>query len=421
MSAATANSPASRPAESLVDSAPSASTSIERTTLRIVWAISAAHMLNDVSQSLLPALYPLLKETLKLSFGDVGLITFTFQVIGSLLQPVIGLYTDRRPKPYALVAGMAAMLMGLVTLSQATGLNAILVAAAFIGVGSAVFHPEASRMAHMAAGRRHGLSQALFQVGGNFGTSLGPLLAAWFVVPNGQKSIAWFALAPLAGMVVLTRVGTWYTGKLRDRLAVGRPANVVAGPARPSRQVAFSIAILVALVISKYVYLVSFTNYYTFYLIDKFHVSVAQSQTYLFVFLFAIAAGTVAGGPIGDRFGRKLVIWGSILGVAPFSLVLPHVNLLWTVILSSCAGVILASAFSAILVYAQELIPGRVGAIAGLFFGFAFGVSGIASATLGNLADRTSIEYVFNVCAYLPLIGLLAAFLPSSKPRPQPT
>jgi FSR family fosmidomycin resistance protein-like MFS transporter len=403
-------------AESLAESlAPLGETTqtVERTTLRIVWAISAAHMLNDIGQSLLPALYPLLKDNLRLSFSDVGLITFTFQIVGSLLQPVIGAYTDRRPKPYSLVAGMAAMLVGLVTLSQAASLPPILVAAAFIGLGSAVFHPEASRMAHMAAGRRHGLSQALFQVGGNFGTSLGPLFAAWIVVPRGQQSIAWFALAPLAGMIVLARVGSWYAGKVRQRLASGRPAHVVAGPARPSRQVAFSIAILVALVISKYVYLVSFTNYYTFYLIEKFSVSVARSQTYLFVFLLAIAAGTVAGGPVGDRFGRKIVIWVSILGVAPFSLALPHMNLAGTIVLSACAGFILASAFSAILVYAQELIPGRVGMIAGLFFGFAFGVSGIASATLGNLADRTSIEFVFQICAYLPLIGLLAAFLPN--------
>jgi MFS transporter, FSR family, fosmidomycin resistance protein len=412
MSAPIAPSPAI-----ILDVTTSPEDSVEHTALRVVWAISAAHMLNDIAQSLLPALYPLLKDNLRLSFADIGLITFTFQVIASLLQPFIGLYTDKRPQPFALVGGMAAMLIGLLALSQAGSLKAILVASAFIGVGSSVFHPEASRLAHMAAGRRHGLSQALFQVGGNFGSSLGPLLAAWIVVPRGQQSLAWFALVPLAGMVVLTRVGVWYRDKLRDRFAIGRPAHVVAGPARPSRRVALSVAILVALVISKYFYLVSFTNYYTFYLIHKFGVSIPQSQTYLFVFLAAIAAGTVAGGPIGDRFGRKIVIWGSILGVAPFSLALPHVNLAWTVILSACAGAILASAFSAILVYAQELIPGRVGTVAGLFFGFAFGVSGIASALLGHMADRQGIEAVFQFCAYLPLIGLLAALLPNANRR----
>lgn len=389
--------------------------SIERTTIRVVWAVSAAHMINDVSQSLLPSLYPLLKQNVGLSFADIGLITFTFQFIGSLLQPLIGAYTDRRPKPYSLVAGMASMVIGLGVLSQATSLSTILVSAVFIGLGSAVFHPEASRMAHIAAGRRHGLSQALFQVGGNFGTALGPLFAAMVVVPNGQRAVALFALAPMAGMIVLARVGAWYNEKLRQRLASGRPAHVIAGPAHPKSLIVVSIAILIALVFSKYVYLVSFTNYYTFYLMEKFHVSVSTSQTYLFIYLAAIAAGTIAGGPIGDRFGRKIVIWGSILGVAPFALAIPHVSLGWVVALSACAGFILASAFSAILVYAQELIPGRVGTIAGLFFGFAFGISGIASALLGKLADYQGIEYVFHLCAYLPLIGLLAAFLPNVK------
>jgi MFS transporter, FSR family, fosmidomycin resistance protein len=407
------SSPAS--ASALDAGSQSAGDSVERTTIRVVWAVSAAHMINDVSQSLLPSLYPLLKQNVGLSFADIGLITFTFQFLGSLLQPLIGAYTDRRPKPYSLVVGMASMVVGLGVLSQADTLQMILVSAVFIGLGSAVFHPEASRMAHMAAGRRHGLSQALFQVGGNFGTALGPLFAALVVVPHGQHMLGWFALAPLAGMIVLARVGAWYHEKLRQRLASGRPAHVIAGPTRPKGQVVFSIAILIALVFSKYAYLVSFTNYYTFYLIEKFHVSVSASQTYLFVYLAAIAAGTIAGGPIGDRFGRKIVIWGSILGVAPFALAIPHVSLGWVVALSACAGFILASAFSAILVYAQELIPGRVGTIAGLFFGFAFGISGIASALLGKLADYQGIEYVFDLCAYLPLIGLLAAFLPNVK------
>jgi FSR family fosmidomycin resistance protein-like MFS transporter len=404
------------PAESPADVLTPPADPVERTTIQVLWALSAAHMLNDICQSLLPALYPVLKDSLRLSFAQIGLITFVFQVTASLLQPLVGMYTDRRPKPYSLVAGMAATLAGLFVLSQATGLNAILAAAALIGVGSSVFHPEASRMAHMAAGRRHGLAQALFQVGGNFGGALGPLLAAWIIVPQGQGSIAWFAVVPLVGMIVLARVGAWYHERLRQRLKSGRPAHVIAGPAYSPRYVFAAITILVLLVISKYFYLVSFTNYYTFYLIHKFGVSIQDSQIYLFVFLAAIAAGTIAGGPIGDRLGRKVVIWGSIVGVAPFALAIPHMNLMWTMILSACAGAILASAFSAILVYAQELIPGRVGLVAGLFFGFAFGVSGIASAALGEMIDAYGIEAVFGWCAYLPLAGLLAVFLPNTKP-----
>jgi FSR family fosmidomycin resistance protein-like MFS transporter len=311
---------------------------------------------------------------------------------------------------------MGCTLVGLLLLSRASHMAAILPAAAMVGLGSSVFHPEASRMAHMAAGGRHGFAQSLFQVGGNFGTSLGPLLAAGIVVPRGQRSIAWFALLALAGIIVLTRVGAWYRQRLNGRLAAPRSREVNRFQL-PPRRVAQAIAVLVALVISKYIYLVSLTNYYTFYLIHKFGVSIQQSQTYLFVFLFAVAAGTFAGGPLGDRFGRKVVIWFSILGVAPFSLVLPHVGLAATVVLSVFIGMILASAFSAILVFAQELLPGRVGAVAGLFFGFAFGVSGIASASLGELADLTSIEYVFQLCAYLPLAGVLAALLPRLDQR----
>ncbi len=384
----------------------------QQTTLRVLWAISFAHLLNDLIQSLLPATYPLLKETHHLTFGQVGFITFTFQVIAALLQPMVGMYTDRRPKPYSLPAGMAFTFAGVVLLSQAHRYDMILLAAAMVGVGSSIFHPEASRMAHMAAGRKHGFAQSLFQVGGNFGGSLGPLFAAAVIVPYGQGSIAWFSLAALTGIVVLMRVGVWYHGKLRARLAHGVPSHVVAGPKRPSRHIVVSVAILVALVTSKYFYVVSFTNYYTFYLIDKFRVSIPQAQTYLFVFLLAIAAGTFAGGPLGDRFGRKIIIWISILGVAPFALALPYANLPWTIVLSVCCGAIIASAFSAILVYAQELIPGRVGTVAGLFFGFAFGISGVAAAALGQLADRTSIEFVFGLCAFLPLTGMLAAFLP---------
>jgi FSR family fosmidomycin resistance protein-like MFS transporter len=358
-----------------------------------------------------------LKDAHGLTFAQIGFITFTFQVIAALFQPVVGMYTDRRPKPYSLPAGMAVTLVGVLLLSRAERYETILAAAAMIGVGSSIFHPEASRMAHLAAGKKHGFAQALFQVGGNFGGSLGPLFAAAVIVPFGQQSIAWFALAALAGIAVLTRVGAWYHEKLRTRLAHGAPAHVVAGPKRPPRHVLAAVAILVALVTSKYFYVVSFTNFYTFYLIDKFRVSIPASQTYLFMFLAAIAAGTFAGGPLGDRFGRKIIIWISILGVAPFALALPYANLPWTIALSMCAGAIIASAFSAILVYAQELIPGRVGTIAGLFFGFAFGISGVAASALGHLADHTSIRFVFNVCSFLPLVGLLAAFLPNIERR----
>jgi FSR family fosmidomycin resistance protein-like MFS transporter len=391
--------------------------STHQTALRVLWALSLAHLLNDLIQSLLPAVYPLLKEAHGLTFAQIGFITFTFQVIAAALQPVVGMYTDRRPKPYSLPAGMAITLVGVILLSRAERYETILAAAAMIGVGSSIFHPEASRMAHLAAGKKHGFAQSLFQVGGNFGGSLGPLFAAAVIVPFGQGSIAWFSLAALLGIAVLVRVGAWYHEKLRTRLAHGAPAHVVAGPKRPSRHIIAAVAILVALVTSKYFYVVSFTNFYTFYLIDRFRVSIPAAQTYLFMFLAAIAAGTFAGGPLGDHFGRKIIIWISILGVAPFALLLPHANLPWTIALSMAAGAIIASAFSAILVYAQELIPGRVGTIAGLFFGFAFGISGVAASALGHLADHTSIRFVFNLCAYLPLIGLLAAFLPNIERR----
>jgi FSR family fosmidomycin resistance protein-like MFS transporter len=387
---------------------------VEQTALKVLLAISFAHMLNDIIQSLIPAIYPLLRETHSLSYRQIGFITFAFQCTASLLQPVVGVYTDRRPKPYSLAVGMGCTLVGLVLLSQAHNLYFIMAAAALVGAGSSVFHPEASRMAHMAAGGRHGFAQSLFQVGGNFGTSLGPLLAAWFIIPrgpNGQGTIAWFALIALAGIIVLTRVGAWYHARLRDRLAKPGGRKPRYAPL-PTRRVVAAIGVLIALVISKYIYLVSFTSYYALYLIDTFGVSKVESQVYAFVFLFAVAAGTFAGGPLGDRFGRKVVIWFSILGVAPFSLALPHVGLTATVILTVFIGMILASAFSAILVFAQELLPGRVGTVAGLFFGFAFGVSGIAAAALGELADRTSIQYVFQVCAFLPLLGILAALLP---------
>jgi FSR family fosmidomycin resistance protein-like MFS transporter len=386
------------------------------TVMKILWALSLSHLINDTLQALLPAIYPLLKDSYHLSFTQIGLITLTYQVTGSLLQPLVGYYTDRRPKPYSLVIGMGVTMTGLAMLSHAFSFHALCFAAGLVGVGSSIFHPEASRVARMASGGKHGFAQSLFQVGGNFGTSLGPLLAAAIIIPRGQKHILWFTILAFAGMILLSRVGGWYRRNL-DLLKPKRSASD-AGAVRLSRgKVILALCTLVALIFSKYFYLISLTNYYTFYLIDKFQVSVQTSQIYLFVFLFAVAAGTIIGGPVGDRIGRKLVIWISILGVAPFSLLLPHAGLVGTVVLTGFIGVILASAFSAIIVYAQELVPGNVGLIAGLFFGLAFGAAGIGSALLGKLADHTSIRHVFEVSAYFPLIGLLTAFLPEIEPK----
>ena len=381
--------------------------------LAILFAISFSHLLNDTIQSLIPAIYPLLKTSFHLSFVQVGLITLAFQMTASILQPFVGLYSDRRPQPYSLAFGMGLTLGGLVLLSHATHYAMVLAAAALVGMGSSIFHPESSRVAHLASGGRHGFAQSIFQVGGNAGSSLGPLLAALIVVPRGQASVLWFALAALLGIGVLSGVGRWYGQHLAE--AKTRPATVTQPTGRLSRRVWFALVILGLLIFSKYFYLASLTNYYTFYLIHKFHVSIQGAQFHLFLFLFAVAVGTILGGPIGDRYGRKLVIWVSILGVAPFTLALPHANLFWTGVLTVIIGTILASAFSAILVYAQELVPGKVGLISGLFFGLAFGIAGIGSAVLGALADRTSIEHVFNLCAFLPLIGLLTVFLPSQR------
>lgn len=377
----------------------------------LLWALSLSHLLNDTIQSLIPAIYPVLKASYGFSYAQIGLITFAFQMTGSILQPVVGFYTDRRPKPYSLAVGMGITLSGLVFLSYADRLPLILLAAAMIGMGSAIFHPEASRIARLASGGQHGLAQSLFQVGGNLGSSLGPALAALVVVPHGQHSLLWFSAIALLGIFVLSQVGAWYQVHLNDPVAQAAKRQEPRAQFA-NRRVLGSLTVLVILIFSKYIYLVSLTNYYTFYLIDKFHLSVAASQWALFVFLFAVAAGTIIGGPVGDRIGRKRVIWISILGVAPFSLVLPYAGLVGTLVLTGFIGVILASAFSAILVYAQELVPGNVGLIAGLFFGLAFGFAGIGSALLGVLADHTSITHVFKLCAYLPLLGLLTAFLP---------
>jgi FSR family fosmidomycin resistance protein-like MFS transporter len=375
----------------------------------ILLALSASHLINDTLQALLPAIYPMLKVSFGLSFAQIGLITLSYQLTASLLQPVVGSYTDRKPKPLSLASGMALTLIGLVSLALARRYGIILFSSILIGMGSSIFHPEASRVAHMAAGERHGFAQSLFQVGGNLGSSFGPLLAALIIVPHGQSSILWFTLLALAGIFLLAKVGGWHG---RNVAHYRRRTASHAKQTLPRRTVVLSLTVLLALIFSKYFYLVSLTNYYTFYVIQRFGLSIRGAQVLLFVFLFSVAAGTILGGPLGDRFGRKYVIWISILGVAPFSLALPHVGLAATVILTVFIGLILASAFSAILVYAQELIPGRVGLIAGLFFGFAFGIGGIASAALGRLADLTSIGFVFNVCGYLPLIGLLTWFLP---------
>jgi len=389
------------------------------TAMPVLVALSASHMLNDTMQSLLPAMYPVLKEAHNFSFAQIGLITFTFQITASLLQPVVGMYTDRRPKPYLLPVGMTFTLIGLLLLSQAHSLPALLFAAGMVGAGSSIFHPEASRLAHMAAGKRHGFAQSLFQLGGNFGSSLGPLLAAWIIVPRGQGASAWFSIIAFVGIIVLIRVGMWYSNQLILLRSKPKAARELSATPLSRPRLIITLAILILLVMSKNFYLVSFTNYYTFFLIHKFGVAVETSQIYLFLFMFSVAVGTIAGGPVGDRFGRKAVIWVSILGVAPFSLMLPHAGLTMTIVLSMCAGVIMASAFSTIVVFAQELVPGRVGMIAGLFFGVAFGMAGIASAALGKLADSSGIEYVFQFCAYLPLIGALTIFLPRAKARVQ--
>ena len=374
----------------------------------ILAAVSFSHLLNDMIQSLLPAIYPILKASFRLNFVEIGLITLTYQLTASLLQPFVGLYTDRSPKPFSLPVGMTFTLLGLLMLATAPHLGMLLVAAAFMGMGSSVFHPESSRVAHLASGGRHGLAQSVFQVGGNAGSSLGPLLAAFIVLPGGQRRVAWFTLAALLAILVLTAVGRWY----RHAMKPGVPRAHASATSGAMRKAAGPITILALLVFSKYFYLASLTSYYTFYLMAKFHVPVRTAQIDLFIFLGAVAAGTVIGGPVGDRFGRKYVIWVSILGVLPFTLLLPEASYSWTLILTVIIGLILASAFSAILVYAQELVPGNVGMIAGLFFGFAFGMAGIGAAVLGKLADTTSIFFVYRVCSFLPALGLLTAFLP---------
>jgi FSR family fosmidomycin resistance protein-like MFS transporter len=392
---------------------------VPRTAYAVLGAVSVAHLLNDTVQSLLPATYPTLKASFGLSFAQIGLLTLALMLTASIGQPLVGLITDRRPAPHALVVGMGFTLVGLLLLSFAATYPLLLLGAALIGVGSAVFHPESSRVARLASGGQHGLAQSVFQVGGNAGSALGPLLAAFLIAPYGQRSIAWCALLAVAGILLTFRIGRWHQSHRRRTSGprVGEHRTDVIAEGLTKQRVAATLAILAALIFSKYFYLASLTSYLTFYLMTKFHVSVQTAQVHLFIFLAAVAVGTIIGGPIGDRIGRKPVIWGSILGVLPFSLLLPHVNLFGTAVLTVIIGLILASAFSAILVYAQDLVPGRVGLISGVFFGFAFGMGGIGAAALGKLADRIGIEGVYAVCAFLPAIGLLAAFLPNVEHR----
>lgn len=386
-------------------------------TISILWALSLSHLLNDVMQSLLPAVYPLFKDNYALNFFQIGLITFTFQLTASLLQPLVGIYTDRHPWPYSLPCGMGFTFVGLIVLAVASSFPLILFAAALIGMGSSVFHPEASRIARFASGGRYGFAQALFQLGGNAGSAIGPLLAALIVVPWGQSSLGWFSLGAIAAMFVLGQVGRWYQQQLMELQSNQYPAVAARSSSVSRFRIISAIAILLLLMFSKYFYLVSLSNYYTFYLMQRFQVSVSTAQIALFVILGSVAAGTIGGGPVGDRFGFKTVIWISILGILPFTLILPYANLFWTIVLTIPIGMIQASAFTAMIVYAQELVPGRVGLIGGLFFGFAFGMAGLGAAVLGWLADHTSIEYVYHVCSFLPLFGLLTVFLPNTKGR----
>lgn len=382
--------------------------------LGILGSISSAHMVNDMMQSLILAMYPILKGEFSLSFGQIGLITLTYQLTASLLQPLVGLFTDRRPLPYSLPFGMMSTLIGLMLLAFAPSFGFVLLAAAFVGIGSSIFHPEASRIARLASGGQHGFAQSVFQVGGNTGTAIGPLLAAAVIVPFGQRSVAWFGLAALAGIALLLKVSRWYAQ--HQTAAAGRKASVAVAP-YPRKVVMGAIAVLLVLIFSKYFYVAGISSFYTFYLIERFGLTVQNAQLHLFFFLFASAIGTVLGGPIGDRIGRKPVIWVSILGAAPFALLLPHADLFWTTTLTIVIGLVLSSAFSAILVYAQELMPGKVGMVSGLFFGFAFGMGGLGAAVLGLLADRTSITFVYQTIAFLPLLGIAAILLPKSVRR----
>jgi MFS transporter, FSR family, fosmidomycin resistance protein len=390
-----------------------ARTKATATAFPVLGAVSFCHMLNDMMQALLPAVYPILRGGFDLSFAQVGLLTLVYQMTASILQPLIGFYTDKRPQPYSLPFAMVSSLLGLVTLAFAPNYSMLMFGASMLGLGSSIFHPESSRIARLASGGAHGLAQSLFQVGGNFGSALGPLLAAYFVLPRGQHGLAWFAIPAFAGVIIMTGLGHWYESNGHARPPARKAA--VRRPTLSQRQVWRAMAVLVVLIFSKYIYLASITNYYTFYMMHRFGLTTQSAQICQFVFFAAVALGTVIGGPIGDRIGRKTVIWVSILGILPFTLALPYAGLTMTIALSVIIGVVIASAFPAIVVYAQELAPGRTGMISGMFFGLIFGVGGIGAAVLGGLADRTSIDFVYRLCSFLPLIGLATALLPNLK------
>ena len=389
---------------------------VQKTVYPILFAIAFSHLLNDLLQIVIPSIYPLLKESYSLSFTQIGFITFVYQMTASLLQPVVGFQTDKRPMPYSLAIGMCFTALGLVLLAFATNYAVILLSVGFVGLGSSIFHPEASRVAYLASGGKRGLAQAIFQVGGNSGTAIGPLLVILIVIPYGQTHILWFLILAFLGIIVLSQIARWYKKHLIFRKA-NKIKTLEYPPRLRKKQVKGAIGILLVLIFSKYIYMTSISSYFTFYLIDKFGLSIPESQFYLFLFFGSVALGTFLGGPLGDRFGRKYVIWFSILGSAPFALLLPYVDLFWTGALVIMVGLVLSSAFSAILVFAQELLPGKVGMISGLFFGFAFGIAGLGSAFLGYLADHTSIEFVYKMCSFLPLIGGAAYFLPNLRTK----
>lgn len=389
---------------------------VQKTVYSVLFSIAFAHLLNDLMQSVIPSTYPILKENFNLSFTQIGLITFVFQLTASILQPFVGFYTDKYPKPYSLVIAMLFTIMGLGFLSISTSFWMLLVSVAFVGIGSSIFHPEASRVAYLGSRGKRGLAQSIFQLGGNTGSAIGPLLVALVVAPFGQSNIIWFVIVGILGIIILSRIALWYQNHLTLRAAkkIGTDDNHVA---LSKRKIKIAIAVLLLLIFSKFFYMASMSSYYTFYLMHKFGLTIQESQFHLFVFLASVAAGTLIGGPLGDHFGRKYIIWISILGAAPFTLLLPYADLFWTGILAVIIGIIIASAFSAILVFAQELMPGKVGMISGLFFGFAFGMGGLGSAILGYVADQTSIEYVYKLSSFLPLIGVLTYFLPNMKKK----
>ena len=399
---------------SVTDSNIASVPSVPQTVYPILFSIAFAHLINDLLQAVIPAAYPILKENFNLTFTQIGLITLAYQLAASLLQPLVGLYTDKKPKPYSQIFGMVFTSLGIVCLSYASGFSMIIVSVVLVGIGSSIFHPEASRISFLASGGRRGLAQSIFQLGGNAGTALGPLLVALIVVPNAQHYIIWFLAAAIIGLVVLSRIALWYQNHLNLR---STKKAVIDLPNISQNKIILSVVILMVLIFSKFFYMASMSSYFTFYLMEKFNLPVQDSQFYLVLFLSSCAIGTLIGGPLGDKFGRKYVIWFSVLGAAPFTLLLPHVDLFWTAVLSVLIGTIISSAFPAILVYAQELLPKKLGMVSGLFYGFAFGMGGLASALLGNLADHTSITYVYYLCAYLPLIGIVALFLPNLKKK----